>query len=249
MLTKLPRTVSAVHGPDAVAFLQNLSTNDLVHSQPLAYTLFLSPNGRYVFDAFVFSMNGSVMLDHPLDVPVHEHLERYSLGFDVSVSASDLDVHFSHDAMPNSYADPRAADLGCRVYRAHAECTLDQSRYLDRIYALAVPEPERDMVRHRSIPTQYGIQDFHSISTTKGCYIGQELIARTLRTETAKMVQITRENAEELKLSTGDEFEMAGATYVFCSAYKSYLRCAPAKVRQAFCLIPVEPEEAFVLRR
>ena len=42
-----------------------------------------------------------------------------------------------------------------------------------------LPDGSRDMVVDRAIPLECGLEDLHAISWTKGCYMGQELTART----------------------------------------------------------------------
>lgn len=42
-----------------------------------------------------------------------------------------------------------------------------------------LPDGSRDMIIERAIPLECGLEDLHAISWTKGCYMGQELTART----------------------------------------------------------------------
>ena len=42
-----------------------------------------------------------------------------------------------------------------------------------------LPEAGKDMIPERSIPLETGLQDLNAVSWTKGCYLGQELTART----------------------------------------------------------------------
>ncbi len=42
-----------------------------------------------------------------------------------------------------------------------------------------LPDGSRDMMIERAIPLECGLDDLHAISWTKGCYMGQELTART----------------------------------------------------------------------
>ncbi len=42
-----------------------------------------------------------------------------------------------------------------------------------------LPDGSRDMMIDRAIPLECGLEDLHAISWTKGCYMGQELTART----------------------------------------------------------------------
>jgi folate-binding protein YgfZ len=85
--------------------------------------------------------------------------------------------------------DPRLAELGARavlprdkirqalVGRGLAEgnfAAYDQHRL-----ALGVPDGSRDLVLEKSILLEAGFEELHGVDWQKGCYIGQELTART----------------------------------------------------------------------
>jgi folate-binding protein YgfZ len=84
--------------------------------------------------------------------------------------------------------DPRLADLGARVIaeRGHlsrlAECGLGETDFAawDRQrLALGVPDGSRDLVPEKSILLESGFDELHGVDWRKGCYVGQELTART----------------------------------------------------------------------
>ena len=54
----------------------------------------------------------------------------------------------------------------------------DETYELSRV-KLGIPEAGKDMIADRSIPLEAGLQDLNAIDWTKGCYLGQELVART----------------------------------------------------------------------
>jgi len=84
-------------------------------------------------------------------------------------------------------ADPRLADLGARLIidRAGlAHLGLDFGRadfaaYDRHRLALGVPDGSRDLVLDKSILLEAGFDELHGVDWQKGCYIGQELTART----------------------------------------------------------------------
>ena len=45
--------------------------------------------------------------------------------------------------------------------------------------ALGVPDGSRDLVIEKSILLENGFEELHGVSFTKGCFVGQELTART----------------------------------------------------------------------
>jgi folate-binding protein YgfZ len=85
--------------------------------------------------------------------------------------------------------DPRLADLGARVLlpRDQAPSSLaargiaeaDFAAY-DRLrLALGVPDGSRDLIPEKSLLLESGFDELNGIDWHKGCYIGQELTART----------------------------------------------------------------------
>jgi folate-binding protein YgfZ len=89
-----------------------------------------------------------------------------------------------------AYADPRLADLGARLIlpRAAAGEQLaalqaaddhDGAAYHRQRIALGVPDGERDLVPEKSILLENGFEELNAIDWQKGCYMGQELTART----------------------------------------------------------------------
>lgn len=89
-----------------------------------------------------------------------------------------------------AYVDPRLADLGVRLIlpRAGANDVLaslgaaedaDGGRYHALRAALGVPDAARDLVPEKSILLENGMDELNAIDWQKGCYMGQELTART----------------------------------------------------------------------
>jgi len=87
------------------------------------------------------------------------------------------------------YVDPRLPDLGLRTIlpREEQEAVLrsagfrpgDREDY-DRLrISLGVPDGSRDLPVERAILLENGFDELHGIDWQKGCYMGQELTART----------------------------------------------------------------------
>ena len=89
-----------------------------------------------------------------------------------------------------AYVDPRLATLGARLVlpRANAAETLRNlgatedaggARYHALRAGLGVPDAARDLVPEKSILLENGLDELNAIDWQKGCYMGQELTART----------------------------------------------------------------------
>ena len=87
-----------------------------------------------------------------------------------------------------SLVDPRLSDLGVRVIGDRsrlvrlAETGLGEADFAawDRHrLALGVPDGSRDLVPEKSILLESGFDELNGVDWRKGCYVGQELTART----------------------------------------------------------------------
>ena len=86
-------------------------------------------------------------------------------------------------------ADPRLAELGGRAIlprdRIRSELTglglaeSDFAAYDRHRLSLGVPDGSRDLVLEKSILLESGFEELHGVDWQKGCYLGQELTART----------------------------------------------------------------------
>jgi folate-binding protein YgfZ len=87
------------------------------------------------------------------------------------------------------FVDPRLAALGarCILSRAAVPSALLAAGLGDADFAaydrlrlgLGVPDGSRDLIPEKSILLEAGFDELHGIDWDKGCYIGQELTART----------------------------------------------------------------------
>ncbi len=87
------------------------------------------------------------------------------------------------------FVDPRLPALGARAFlpRAEAEATAREAGFTagpieehERLrVTLGVPSGSRDLVPDKGILLENGFEELHAIDWDKGCYMGQELTART----------------------------------------------------------------------
>jgi len=92
-------------------------------------------------------------------------------------------------ALGVAFVDPRLAALGARailpqdIARAKlAEAGLAEASFdaYDRLrLSLGIPDGSRDLVLEKSILLESGFDELNGVDWQKGCYIGQELTART----------------------------------------------------------------------
>lgn len=202
-MTPLPgRGVLEIKGADKSTFLQGIMTNDIYSLSPenALYTALLTPQGRYLYDFFIVEIGDSYYLDGEASrlEDVIKKLSLYKLRADVTfILRSDLPVYAywgegvssllnldnKHGASHNTfYMDPRLAALGARSFgKAEVEGFQLKSPedYDQHRLSLGIPEGGRDLIPDKSIPLESGLDELHAISWTKGCFMGQELTART----------------------------------------------------------------------
>jgi hypothetical protein len=88
-----------------------------------------------------------------------------------------------------AFVDPRLAELGVRAIlpRAGARVVLADAGIAETTFdsydrlrlSLGIPDGSRDLVLEKSILLESGFDELNGVDWQKGCYIGQELTART----------------------------------------------------------------------
>lgn len=191
-LAYLPhRGVLAISGADRLGFLQGLVSNDVRLAAPgrAVWSALLTPQGKYVADFFMFADAGRLLLEAEAALlpDLAAKLTRYRLRADVAIAATPLRVHAAWDgpapALPPdclAAADPRLPQAGLRVLgAADLPCNAAADDYDRHRLALGLPDGTRDMLPGKSILLEAGFDELGGIAWDKGCYMGQELTART----------------------------------------------------------------------
>jgi folate-binding protein YgfZ len=88
-----------------------------------------------------------------------------------------------------AYVDPRLAEMGVRIFLLKDDAVkyleglgltaADQDAWETHRLSLGVPEAGHDVLIEKSMPLECNFDELGAISYTKGCYVGQELTART----------------------------------------------------------------------
>ena len=192
MLVHLPeRGVVEISGEDRVSFLQGLVSNDVAQARPgeAVWAAFLTPQGKWLADFFILATDDALLLDCSRDQAAFliKSLGRYKLRAKVVLRdvSEERAVHVAWDEKPSVpdaliAADPRHAQAGWRIIAAAAlpGTASEQDWHRHRI-ALGLPDGARDMEAEKSVLLEAGFDELHGVSWSKGCYLGQELTART----------------------------------------------------------------------
>lgn len=193
-ITILPdRSVLELTGEDRIAFLQGLVSNDVAAAAPgrAVWAAYLTPQGKWLADLFIFADGERLLLDVARDqaAMLLKGLSRFRLRSRVALRdlGEALAVHAGWGCAPLpadtiAAPDPRLPESA--GWRALAPAPLpgvdataeDWDRHRLR---LGLPDGARDMEAEQSVLLEAGFDELHGVSWTKGCYMGQELTART----------------------------------------------------------------------
>jgi hypothetical protein len=189
-LTELPqRGVIAVEGNDRVEFLQGLVSNDVTAVAPnrAVWAALLTPQGKWLADFFVLADGERLLLDvERAQMPMlTQRLTRFRLRAKVQVRPADSwRVYAAWDGAPTCDGivapDPRLPDAGWRVLSAGSlPVTATPADWDAHRLGLGLPDGSRDLEADKSVLLEAGFDELLGVSWTKGCYMGQELTART----------------------------------------------------------------------
>jgi folate-binding protein YgfZ len=173
------------------------------------YAAFLTAQGKYLHDFIIAEVSDEFWLDaeaarlgdlkrrlsmYRLRAKV-EIIERPELAV-AAIFGEGAGAVFGLDERPGIaraidggvvLVDPRLAALGARAIgdreclsRLGAESTSSDFAAYDRHrLALGIPDGSRDLVPDKTILLEAGFDELNGVDWEKGCYIGQELTART----------------------------------------------------------------------
>jgi hypothetical protein len=189
-----------VSGVESIDFLQsiltaNVATIAIGDCRPAAL---LTPQGRILIDMMVYRRSDQdiyLQTDHERASDLLTRLCRYRLRRPVTLEQNP-DMHlilwwgYEGTVKPDDnsiFLDPRHADLGCRIISTSADVPSDingakpssyenwQARRIEQ----AIPEGAIDLVPERALLLEAGLDKLAAVDFEKGCYIGQEVTART----------------------------------------------------------------------
>ncbi len=182
-------------GADVQSFLQGLITNNMRHLAPEKplYAALLTPQGKLLFDFFLYADDADVLMDveaSRMDELI-KRLKMYKLRADVNLTEEpDLRVAALWGAdvghLPHDPRHPKAgARVVCTTEILEQLCTTflakktDESAYdLHRLH-LGLPDGTRDFIADKTFAAEIGLEALHGVDFAKGCYVGQEVTART----------------------------------------------------------------------
>lgn len=196
------RGVVSVTGVDSEKLLQGLVTNDLQYlaEGDVRHAALLSPQGKILFDFFAVRHGDGYLLDvaRAKAADLAKRVGMYKLRADVSIT--DVSDSFKAYALWGadskklaegrgiSFPDPRHPALGLRLLASAEEkfSTLDGAEtesdsrlaYDALRIEFGIPEGGKDFEFGDAYPHEADFDLLNGVSFTKGCFVGQEVVAR-----------------------------------------------------------------------
>ena len=179
------RAVLKVDGPEARHFLHNLLTADIEGLRPgeARYAALLTPQGKILFDFFVFDAGGYFLMDHARSqrAELVKRLTLYKLRAKIGIAAADdheVGVTPAEPAQAMRFADPRDGRMGWRVIAPAGTFGNETEGYEVARIRAGLADSDADIGSGVLFPHEANLDQLRAVSFEKGCYVGQEVVSR-----------------------------------------------------------------------
>ncbi|EBA13134.1 CAF17-like 4Fe-4S cluster assembly/insertion protein YgfZ [Roseobacter sp. CCS2] len=188
------RTVLSISGDDRMSFLQGLVTNDVTKADgAIIYTALLTPQGKYIADFFVIGQDDRLLIDVATShaQTLGQRLTMYRLRAAVTIEQTDLVVSRGTSPKPEgAFADPRHDAMG---WRAYGDTNISNDTDWDAVRVKhLIPQTGVELTDDTYV-LEAGFEALNGVDFKKGCFVGQEIVARMKHKTTLKkgLAQVT----------------------------------------------------------
>jgi folate-binding protein YgfZ len=198
------RSVLRLEGRSLLDYLQKVVSSDATKlaapGAPPLYACVLTPQGRYLHDMFLHRVESgsadtqAVLVDCDAGQrrSLMDLLQRYSLHHKIDVTSASKNYSVwaafgsgisGASAAPEREwpSDPRLPALGRRAILPRGSApapTASASEYACWRIKQGVAEGDAEIPSGEVVPLEYNLDKLNGISFEKGCYVGQEFVAR-----------------------------------------------------------------------
>lgn len=200
------RGVIKMAGAEAEAFLQRLITNNVldIAAGESRFSALLTPQGKILFDFFVVPLPEGAAAGFLIDCVrdqsatlaqrLNLHKMRAQITIEDQSGALGVAALLEGDAPAGLdavvYRDMRAPGMGRRIIAAREALAAigdgDAARYEARRIAAGVPKGGVDFVYGDTFVQDSNLDWLNGVDFKKGCYVGQEVVARVHHRNSAK---------------------------------------------------------------
>ncbi|MFO1035154.1 MAG: folate-binding protein [Hyphomicrobiales bacterium] len=183
------RALIQLTGENVLAFLQGLLTCDVASLSPRtwAYGAMLSPQGKILHEVFVIHDSSTVWVDcvKAEREALLQRLTRYRLRAKITLATPAHWVVAAGLDRGLAAMDPRLPDMGLRAIVPESPLPTSGAYHTHRI-ALGLADGEADIGSDHMFPHEANFDQLRGVSFSKGCYVGQEVVARMQHRGTAR---------------------------------------------------------------
>ena len=198
------RSVFLLSGLDSKKFLQGIITNDAYKlSYQAIYAFLLNSRGKYLYDFFLVARDDQILIDYETNFKsdIVQLLKKYKIGYEVLLKSTRYKVYSSFEPMniPNiiAFSDPRSGNMGYRILSAEElSYSSEVDQYEVKRIANVIPDGAKDLLHNKSFP--FECDTSFAIDHSKGCYVGQEIVARTTSSGVVRKKLFMVESDEDL---------------------------------------------------
>ncbi len=194
------RAVMTVGGADREEFLQGLVSADVTHVSPeqAVWGALLTPQGKFQHDFFAVAQDDRYLLDceagdRLMDFGRTLHKYKLRSAVDLGIAQGWRVLAAFEGEQPSVaegvvFADPRLPGAGWRILtpltadavaEANGANLGTRADYDAMRIPAGLPDGARDMQPGKAILLENGFDELHGVDWRKGCFMGQELTART----------------------------------------------------------------------
>lgn len=215
----------SISGEDRFSFLQGLVTGNMAHVEKgdAVYAALLTPQGKFLHEMFIVPHGERILLDCDKQraEDLCKRLTMYRLRSKVETTVlDDMQVMAAwNGSAPVGGAvvisDMRLPELGMRFYGSEEnlpEATATEAEYHHLRLTHGVPDGN-DLIPEKSFLLEWGFDQLGGVDYEKGCYVGQEVTARTHYRGHVKKAPY------QVKTENGNALPQAGEE-VFCGETK-----------------------------
>lgn len=172
---------------EILAYLQAIITNNVnkLKTKNSIYALFLTPQGKIITDVFIYNIDGVIFLDVCEKVydEIFNKLKMYSIGREITLSDAEYAVYLSDSDVGNfAVSDVRIPQF-YRIVMPYGFDELEGDAYKKyRVHLISnlMPEFDDHLESAKFFPLDFSMDEIAgSIDYEKGCYVGQEVTARS----------------------------------------------------------------------
>ena len=178
------RSLIRLEGDGVAGFLQDLITASVtdIPEGTARHAALLSPQGRILFDLVVTREDDAFLLecDRDRSDELLRRLKLYRMRLPIEIGADNRSVMAAEGEIAGGCRDPRFSGIVTRFYTSSPPAaTADADAWKRLRWRDGIAEGGEEIPPEKALPLEIRLELDDGIGFDKGCYIGQEVTART----------------------------------------------------------------------